>query len=305
MCAGAMSMPAVSVGRMISVDRRAPDEHVGHRQLDGVEVDAQAGGEVRLRIHVDAEDAQPVLVERAGEIDGRRRLADAALLIGDRDHVRHRGFTSFSREGGVPRAGQGMPAAIRRPWRRPDAALDASAATASRRPSTYPQDVRVVHRSVDMSAPAPLDRSSDPIVAESPRLSWPRAASQRCPCAKTDGSRRCPPTMSDSRGSTRCAPNRCSAAERTAIEQQHAARQADGARAARAAARRRIRSSSSIAFVAHRSTRVRRSPSSIHSATASSPDTAGSTAAPSSSSARTSRSSADRCPRRTPRRSAR
>ena len=58
MCAGATSMPAVSVGRMTSVSGRATvGQDVGHRPFDGVEVDAEARGEVRLRVHVDAQDA--------------------------------------------------------------------------------------------------------------------------------------------------------------------------------------------------------------------------------------------------------
>ena len=100
MCAGAMSMPSVSVARMISSIVARLDEDVGHRALDRVEVDPEAGGEIRLRIHVDAEDAEALLGERAGEIDRRRGLADPALLVRDRDHVRHRGFTSFPRDGG-------------------------------------------------------------------------------------------------------------------------------------------------------------------------------------------------------------
>ena len=74
--------------------RAAVGEDVGHRAFDGVEIDAEARGQVRLGIHVDAEDAIALLSERAGEVDRRRRLADAALLIGDRDHVGHRGITS-------------------------------------------------------------------------------------------------------------------------------------------------------------------------------------------------------------------
>ena len=69
-------------------------QDVRHRSFDGVEVDPETGGEIRLRVHVDAQDAEPFFRQRAGEIDRRRRLADAPLLVGDRDHVRHRGITS-------------------------------------------------------------------------------------------------------------------------------------------------------------------------------------------------------------------
>jgi hypothetical protein len=97
---GRRAVDALRLGRANDlVDRRASDEDVGHRDLDGVEVDPQARGEVRLRVHVDAQDAQAVLGERTGQVDGRRGLADAALLIGDRDHIRHRGLTSFPRDG--------------------------------------------------------------------------------------------------------------------------------------------------------------------------------------------------------------
>src|SRR4029078_8381915 len=65
----------------------------------------------RLRIHVDAQDPESILGQGAGEVDGSGRLADAALLIGDRDNVCHHGVTQFPREGGVHGAGTGMPAA--------------------------------------------------------------------------------------------------------------------------------------------------------------------------------------------------
>jgi hypothetical protein len=42
---------------------------------------AEPGGGVRLWIEVEDEDAPPVARERSAEIDGGRRLADAALLI--------------------------------------------------------------------------------------------------------------------------------------------------------------------------------------------------------------------------------
>ena len=87
---------AGDLGREDDLAQRRPavGEDVGHRSLDGVEVDPEARGQVRLRIHVDAQDAIPLFRECAGEVDRRRRLADAALLIGDRDHVGHRGITS-------------------------------------------------------------------------------------------------------------------------------------------------------------------------------------------------------------------
>ena len=72
------------------VDRRAAiREDVCHGLVNRVEVDAQPGSEIRLRVHVDAQHAEPLFRERAGQIDGRRCLPDAALLIRDGDHIRH------------------------------------------------------------------------------------------------------------------------------------------------------------------------------------------------------------------------
>jgi hypothetical protein len=48
----------------------------------------ERGAGVALRVHVDHEDTQPAERQRSGKIDGRRGLADAALLIGDRDDAR-------------------------------------------------------------------------------------------------------------------------------------------------------------------------------------------------------------------------
>src|SRR3954471_24409892 len=64
--------------------RSSVSENVSHGTFDGIQVDAEAGSEVGLRIHVDAEDAVALFSERARKIDRRRRLSDAALLVGDR-----------------------------------------------------------------------------------------------------------------------------------------------------------------------------------------------------------------------------
>ena len=107
MWAGATSMPG-GLGREDHVGERRPavGEHVGHRSLDGVEVDAEPGRQVCLRIHVDAQDPVALFGERPGQVDRRRRLADAAFLVGDRDHVGHRGITSNLRADARP-SGQG------------------------------------------------------------------------------------------------------------------------------------------------------------------------------------------------------
>ena len=90
MFAGATSMPLVCVGMMISsiVDR--PSARTSAIDLlDRVEVDSETRGEIRLRIHVDAQDAEALLRKGAGQVDGRCGLANTALLIRDRDHIGH------------------------------------------------------------------------------------------------------------------------------------------------------------------------------------------------------------------------
>src|SRR5437773_4821408 len=63
------------------------DENVRDTALDRVEVDAEAYGQVGLRIEVDAEDFVTERCERTAEIDGARGLADAALLVRYRNDV--------------------------------------------------------------------------------------------------------------------------------------------------------------------------------------------------------------------------
>jgi hypothetical protein len=70
--------------------RAAIGQDVRHRALNRIEIDAESGGQVGLRVHVHAENSKSLFFERTGEIDRRRRLANSALLIGDRDHVGHR-----------------------------------------------------------------------------------------------------------------------------------------------------------------------------------------------------------------------
>ena len=57
-------------------------------------VDARAGGRVALRIEIDEQHAPLHRGEARREIDRRRRLADAALLVRDRDDARHRAAPS-------------------------------------------------------------------------------------------------------------------------------------------------------------------------------------------------------------------
>src|SRR5439155_9763307 len=49
-----------------------------------VDTRAQPRGRIPLRVEIDQEDALARLREARADVDGRRRLADAAFLVGDR-----------------------------------------------------------------------------------------------------------------------------------------------------------------------------------------------------------------------------
>jgi len=68
-------------------DRQVVDEHVVHALLDLVRVDALAHGQVALRVEVDAEHAVAQLRQCHRQVEGRGRLGDAALLVGEADDV--------------------------------------------------------------------------------------------------------------------------------------------------------------------------------------------------------------------------
>ena len=68
-------------------DRDLVHEHVVHRFLERVRVDALGHRQVALRVHVDAQHAVPLLRERGGEVERRRRLGHPALLVGERDDL--------------------------------------------------------------------------------------------------------------------------------------------------------------------------------------------------------------------------
>ena len=75
------------------LDGHLPGEHLVDAAGDGPLVDAERRRAVRLRVGVDQQRGVLVGRERRGEVDRRRRLADAALLVRDRDdlaHVPHR-----------------------------------------------------------------------------------------------------------------------------------------------------------------------------------------------------------------------
>ena len=76
------------------LDRQPVHEHVEHRPRDRVGVVALAHRQVALRIEVHGEHAQPLLLERDGEIEGRCRLGDTAFLVRERDD-RGRGRVPF------------------------------------------------------------------------------------------------------------------------------------------------------------------------------------------------------------------
>jgi hypothetical protein len=66
------------------------DERVVDGALDLLFGDGEPDAAVALRVHVDEERLLPESREAGGEIDARRRLPAAALLIddGDRSHAR-------------------------------------------------------------------------------------------------------------------------------------------------------------------------------------------------------------------------
>src|SRR5262249_57425574 len=60
-------------------------QHIEGR--DRALVDAETRARVALRVEVDDEHALADRCERGAEIDGGRGLADAALLVGEREHA--------------------------------------------------------------------------------------------------------------------------------------------------------------------------------------------------------------------------
>ena len=95
-------------GRRRDIDpgRLGGDDDLGHRRarigqdvgngpLNRPEVDAEPDGQVGLGVHVDAQDAIALLGQGTPKVDCGRRLADAALLIRNRDHIRHGRITSM------------------------------------------------------------------------------------------------------------------------------------------------------------------------------------------------------------------
>jgi hypothetical protein len=79
----------------------AVDEHVEHRALDRVGVHALAHGQVALGIEVDHEHSIPTLAHGHTEVQGGRRLRDAALLVREGDDVRHQRTLGVGRRDGL------------------------------------------------------------------------------------------------------------------------------------------------------------------------------------------------------------
>ena len=93
---GAMKSCGTAVCTMASRIVRRAGQHVVGRGAARLALDAEPGRGVALRVEV---DDQHVLADRGqggAEIDRRRGLADAALLVGDRDHPRPAGGAGFA-----------------------------------------------------------------------------------------------------------------------------------------------------------------------------------------------------------------
>ena len=69
-------------------ERRLADQEIVGRAAPALAVDAEAGRGVALRIEIDDQDLLADRRKRRPEIDRRRCLADAALLVGEGDHPR-------------------------------------------------------------------------------------------------------------------------------------------------------------------------------------------------------------------------
>ena len=67
------------------------DQHVVDARRVRAVLDAERGRGVALRVEVDDEHPGAGPGQRCGEVDGGRRLADAALLVRDRQHPSGRG----------------------------------------------------------------------------------------------------------------------------------------------------------------------------------------------------------------------
>jgi len=69
------------------VDRHPMNEHVEHRPLDRVRVQALRHRQVPLRVQVDEQHLEALLRERDAEVQRGGRLRNAALLVRQCDHL--------------------------------------------------------------------------------------------------------------------------------------------------------------------------------------------------------------------------
>ena len=88
MVEGAMTSCGTAVGSTAVAHRGLAGEHVVGRGAARLALDAEPGRGVALRVEIDDQDMLADGGERGAEIDGGRGLADAALLVGDRQHAR-------------------------------------------------------------------------------------------------------------------------------------------------------------------------------------------------------------------------
>ncbi len=76
-------------GRLDAVlQRLIPHDHVIHRELEVPGIDTQTGRRIPLGIQIDDEHPVADLSQGRAEVDRRRGLPDATLLVGDCDHPR-------------------------------------------------------------------------------------------------------------------------------------------------------------------------------------------------------------------------
>src|SRR5262249_4275702 len=77
---------AAGYGHHRVAHRHALAQHVDRARMS-VRVAAERERRVRLRVEIDEQHTFAARRERTGEVDGGRRLATAALLIDEREHV--------------------------------------------------------------------------------------------------------------------------------------------------------------------------------------------------------------------------
>ena len=83
-----MCSRGTAVGNHRIAQRRFADQHVIGRAVAVAAIDAETGRGVALRIEIDDQDALANRGECRAQVDRRRGLADAALLVGQRQDAR-------------------------------------------------------------------------------------------------------------------------------------------------------------------------------------------------------------------------